>query len=80
MRFKKQEPRTEKRQYRRLDYICPVEFQCLAPRRSFASGWYQAFTQDVSDGGMCLTVNHVSAKDLEHFQESGSQLILRIHV
>ncbi|MFH0877540.1 MAG: PilZ domain-containing protein [Candidatus Omnitrophota bacterium] len=80
MRFKKLQPKTEKRRYRRLDHICPVEFQCLNPHRSFISGWYQAFTQDVSDGGMCLTVNHVHPKDLDCFQESDSQLVLHIHV
>lgn len=50
MKFKKSTSLEDRRRYRRLDHICPVEFQGLNAAKQVATGWYQAFTQDVSDG------------------------------
>ena len=48
--------RVEKRQYTRMGTVFPVEFEVLNPagEKAPSSKFQQAFTRDVSAGGMCL--------------------------
>ncbi|MFC1755573.1 PilZ domain-containing protein [Thermoproteota archaeon] len=72
-------PREERRKYRRLDSVFPVEFQILNKDQHPISKWYQAFSQDISKGGICLTVNNLSPEESEDLNREGVGLLLQIH-
>ena len=80
MKFKKNISPIERRRYIRLDHIFPVEFQWLDKNHNLLSKWYQAFSQDVSEGGLCLTVNHLSGDDLLFFQDKTMLMSLVVHI
>lgn len=48
----------ERRRYIRLDSVFPVEIYCNDPQAGQRPVLIQAFTRDVSAGGLCLTVNN----------------------
>ncbi len=70
----------ERRLYKRLDHIFPVEFRFLDAAGQSVSGWYQAFTQDVSKGGLCLTVNHLEFGDVKYLVDKNISLMLHINI
>lgn len=70
----------ERRRYARLDHIFPVEFQFLDQQRKPLSRWYQAFSQDISQGGLCLTVNNLSAGDVVLLEDKQVLMALVINV
>jgi len=70
----------ERRRYRRLDQIFPVEFQFLDEEGRPRTGWRQGFTQDVSDGGLCLTMRLVHPDDVRRLQSAATSLALQIHI
>ncbi len=84
MRFKRvprqREPGQERRRYRRLDQIFPVEFQFLDEEGRPRTGWRQGFTQDVSDGGLCLTMRLVHPDDVRRLETPATSLVLQIHI
>ncbi|MGE5279151.1 MAG: hypothetical protein ACM3L6_00195 [Deltaproteobacteria bacterium] len=73
-------PAEERRRYRRLDQIFPVEFQLLDETGAARSDWRQGFTQDVSDGGLCLTLRLVSPGDVERLKARTANVALRVHI
>ncbi|HAJ56406.1 MAG TPA: hypothetical protein DCL35_01405 [Candidatus Omnitrophica bacterium] len=70
----------ERRSYIRLDHIFPVEFRFLDAAGEAVSGWYQAFTQDISRGGMCLTVNNIEFGDVKYLSDKDTTLALNINI
>lgn len=72
-------PEKERRQYSRIDSIFPVEFQVVDEQHQPTSVWYQAFSQDISQGGICFTVNQISETEVECLRKPQSQLLLQIH-
>ena len=75
-----QEPGEERRRYRRLDQIFPVEFRLLDEQGSPRTDWRQGFTQDVSDGGLCLTMRLVNDDDARRLRAATTRLALQIHI
>jgi hypothetical protein len=70
----------ERRRYIRLDHIFPVEFRFLDTNGIPVSGWYQAFTQDISSGGLCLTVNNIEFGDIKYLADKDVTLALNINI
>ncbi len=70
----------ERRRFRRLDHIFPVEFRFVDQENKPLSGWYQAFTQDVSDGGLCITVHHIEFGDVKFLSDKNALLLMNIHI
>jgi hypothetical protein len=70
----------DRRRIKRLDHIFPVEFQFLDEKKEPLSGWYQAFSQDIGQGGLCLTVNHLSGADEDRLRDKNSLLALSINI
>ena len=70
----------ERRHYKRLDHIFPVEFRFVDEENQPLSGWYQAFTQDVSEAGLCLTVHHLEFGDMKFLANKNILLSLNIHI
>jgi len=79
-RAPRQETGQERRRYRRLDQIFPVEFQFLDEKGEPLTDWRQGFTQDVSDGGLCLTMRLVSPDDVRRLQKEATSVALLIHI
>ncbi len=77
---RQREPGHERRRYRRLDQIFPVEFQFLDEEGRPRTGWRQGFTQDVSDGGLCLTMRLVHPDDVRRLEAATTSLALQIHI
>jgi len=78
--LRQREPGQERRRYRRLDQIFPVEFQFLDEEGRPPTDWRQGFTQDVSDGGLCLTMRLVHPDDVRRLQTPDTTLALQIHI
>ena len=75
----KEIPNEERRKYKRLDTVIPVEFQILDKELNPVSGWHQGFSQDISKGGMCLTVNDLSKDESLSLKPHQIDLLLQIH-
>jgi len=57
----KEKSSSERRQYIRLDSVFPVQFNILGlDGATLASDWLQGFTNNISKGGICLTVNNLN--------------------
>lgn len=78
--FEKKYPFPDKRRYKRLDQIFPVEFRYLNEQNLPSSDWFQGFTQDVSEGGLCLIVHHLRAEDFRRLEDQNTRLLLAIHI
>jgi hypothetical protein len=76
---KNNDPR-DRRRYIRLDHIFPVEFRFMDTKGNPVSSWYQAYTQDVGSGGLCLTVNHIEFGDVKYLADKDSALALHINI
>ncbi len=70
----------DRRRYTRLDHIFPVEFRFLNSRGEALSGWYQAFTQDVGRGGLCIIVNNIEFGDVKYLGEKEAVMSLNISI
>lgn len=71
----------EKRRYIRLDSVFPIEFKFRDLKSGEISGWLQGFTNNISKGGVCLTVNNLS-RELEEVLKKKDEvkLSLNIHI
>ena len=70
-----------KRQYIRLKSICPVEFKMAAAGHgSGRHPWYQGYTANVSEGGICLETSYFDEVLFEHLgkEDVTVEIILRI--
>ena len=71
----------EKRKYIRLDSVFPVEFQIVKPLHGEPLGsWHQGFTNNISKGGICLTINNLSDSAVSSINDPSVRLKLNINV
>jgi len=71
----------EKRRYIRLKSVFPVEFQVLDQETNKAiTKWKQGFTNNISKGGICLSVNNLEDDITPHLIEKASLLGLSINI
>jgi len=70
----------DRRQYKRLEHIFPVEFRFLDAAGKPVSEWYQAFTQDISRGGICLIVNNIQFGDAKYLADKDVVIALHINI
>src|SRR3989338_3879317 len=71
----------ENRQYTRLDSVFPVQFRLAAPDdRNFLSDWLQGFTNNISKGGLCLSVNKLSSDLAQILNNRQAKLSLEITI
>lgn len=82
MLFKnKTRPAPEQRKYLRLDTVFPVQFRLEELDGSaLLSGWLQGFTNNLSRGGICLSINNISPELLTPIKEKRCKLSLEIDI
>ena len=68
----------EKRKYIRLDTVFPVEFQLVNDKKEPLSEMYQAFTKNISEGGLCIEIR--SEKDKEPFKLISNETKIKLIV
>ena len=77
----KRERKIERRKYIRLDSVFPVDFRLVAQdNKTFLSDWIQGFTNNISRGGICLTVNNLKLDLAELIQKREPGLLLNIQI
>lgn len=70
---------SERRKYLRLDTVFPVQFRfASADGKAFLSNWLQGFTNNISSGGICLSINNLDADLLKLLREKKAKLLLEI--
>ena len=70
----------EKRQYVRMNTVFPVELEILSPSgQKVSRRLLQAFTRDVSEGGMCLEIKSFGAETEKQFLIPDVQFDLTIN-
>ncbi|MFH1645473.1 MAG: PilZ domain-containing protein [Candidatus Omnitrophota bacterium] len=69
-----------RRKYIRLNSCFPVEFSLYFIESRPFSKEYQAYTQDVSSGGLCIRVKDLEKKDLDTVLAKESKLKLFINL
>jgi len=72
-------PYEEKRKYKRLDTIFPVEMQVLDRELKPLTNWYQGFSQDISKGGICIIINNLNIEKSLKLTPQDTNLLLQIH-
>ncbi|MFH1339237.1 MAG: hypothetical protein ABIH40_05300 [Candidatus Omnitrophota bacterium] len=73
--------KTERRKYIRLDSVFPVDFRLVAQDgQTFLSDWLQGFTNNISKGGICLTVNNLKLDLAELIRKGEAGLLLNIQI
>ncbi|MDD5019582.1 MAG: PilZ domain-containing protein [Candidatus Omnitrophica bacterium] len=70
----------ERRRYKRLEHIFPVEFRFIAASGEAQGEWREAFTQDVSAGGLCLIVTQLNDADVARFSDPAACVALNINI
>ena len=71
----------ERRRYIRLSTVFPVEFEIVSlDDKEIYSEFHQAFTRDVSEGGMCLEVNNLKDDLAERLSTKSAKLRLQINM
>jgi len=71
----------ERRRYIRLDSVFPVDFRLVAlDNQTFLSEWIQGFTNNISRGGICLSVNNLKPELVELIQKGQSNLLLNLQI
>ncbi len=71
----------EQRRYLRLDTVLPVQIRLESLDGSkFLSGWLQGFTSNLSQGGICLSINNLEASLIEVVENRQARISLRIEV
>lgn len=79
--FGKYRKNQERRKYIRLNSVFPVEFRLLSlDGKHFLSDWIQGFTNNISRGGICLSVNNLSASIAELIKSAKVKLSLDIEI
>ncbi|MCX7926633.1 MAG: PilZ domain-containing protein [Candidatus Omnitrophica bacterium] len=69
----------ERRRYIRLDSVFPVQIRLLSANgKTILSDWQQAFTHNVSDGGMRIDIHNCSPELFNLLQEGTVKLQLKI--
>lgn len=71
----------EHRKYIRLDSVFPVQFRLVTlDGKCFISDWLQGFTNNVSKGGICLSVNNLKPELANHIKNKQAKLSLDIEM
>ena len=71
----------ERRKYIRLDSVFPVEFRLISPdEKEFLSDWLQGFTNDISRGGICLSVNNLNPELSGLLREGKAKISLQLEM
>ena len=71
----------EQRKYLRLDTVFPVQFRLEELDVNVPlSGWLQGFTNNISRGGICLSINNIDPELLKLIKEKKCRLSLEIDV
>lgn len=71
----------DRRRYIRLDSVFPVQFRLLSlDGKHFLSAWLQGFTNNVSKGGICLSVNNLNPELVKLLKEQQAKLSLDIEM
>jgi hypothetical protein len=77
----KSQPGQERRRYVRLDSVFPVEFQLISLEgKQILSDWLQGFTNNVSKGGICLSVNNLRPELATLLKDKQAKLSLDIEM
>ncbi|TRZ95719.1 hypothetical protein D4R78_02650 [bacterium] len=72
---------SEQRRYLRLDSVFPVQFRLLSlDGRRFLSDWLQGFTNDISKGGICLTINSLNPELTQILKNQQARFLLDIEM
>jgi hypothetical protein len=72
---------SEQRRYLRLDSVFPVQFRLLSlDGRHFLSDWLQGFTNDISKGGICLTINSLNPELTQILKNHQARFLLDIEM
>ncbi len=80
LKNKKEHP-IEQRKYLRLDTVFPVQFRLeTLDGKIFLSSWLQGFTNNVSRGGICLSINNPDPQLLKLLNEKKFKLSLEIDI
>ncbi len=79
--FRKRHSGEERRKYLRLDSVFPVQFRLLSlDGKRFLSDWLQGFTNNVSKGGICLSINNFNPELAKIVKEKQAKLFLDIEI
>ena len=79
--FRRVTPPKRRRHYIRLDSVFPVNFRLLSlDEKENLSEWIQGFTNNISRGGICLSVNNLSLKFKEIIKNKQTKLSLAIEM
>lgn len=71
----------ERRQYIRLDTVFPVQFRILSlDGKEFFSDWLQGFTNNISKGGICLSVNNLHPQLTQLLKSKQAKVSLNIEM
>jgi hypothetical protein len=71
----------ERRRYIRLNTVFPVELEVISlDDKEIYCEFQQAFTRDVSEGGMCLEVNNLKDELAEKLNKKSAKLRLQINM
>jgi len=71
----------ERRKYIRLDSVLPVQFRLLSlDGKRLLSDWLQGFTNNISKGGICLSVNNLNPELAQNLKDQQAEISLEIEV
>ncbi len=71
----------EQRKYLRLDTVFPVQFRLEEQTKEvLLSGWLQGFTNNISRGGICLTINNLDPQLGKLLRQKDVKLSLEIDI
>lgn len=71
----------EHRKYLRLDTVFPVQFRLEGDAgEAFISAWQQGFTNNVSQGGICLAINNLDPRLFALLEQKKAKIALEIDV
>jgi len=74
-------PDLDRRKYIRLDSVFPVAFSIRGVDKDNLSGcWIQGFTNNLSRGGLCVTVNNLKAEFKDALFDPKAKLALKIEI
>ena len=69
------------RKYLRLDTVFPVQFRLeTADGKAYLSDWLQGFTNNISSGGICLSVNNLNPQLYQLLKDKQARLSLEIDI
>ena len=81
MQAKNQPAAQQRRRYIRLNSVFPVSFRLLdSSGKCFLSDWMQGFTNNISRGGICLSVNNFSSGLAKSLEERSAKLHLAMTI